>query len=101
MKHVAALVVAGLVWAGSQVVSPQPLPIALCVIAAVVTVYLVPYVWAWSEGPDEASQQRLHAGATAREVEADARLRYWAHTASADEIAERCARLEHPTGRAS
>ncbi len=32
-------------------------------------------------------------------IEADARIRYYAHVATADEIAERCARLEHPTGR--
>lgn len=36
--------------------------------------------------PTEVANRRLHAGATAREVEADARLRYFAHTASRDEV---------------
>lgn len=67
MKHLIALVLTAVVWAGSQLVSPQPLPFALAIIATVATVYLAPIVWAWSEGPAETDQRRLHEGATAYE----------------------------------
>ena len=46
----AVVVLAAVVWAGSQVVSPVPVSAALGAVAALATALVVDRVWAWTGG---------------------------------------------------